>query len=238
MEGFITQERFGNLFKKVVLRVMLPVLLPGVSGCRKEPEKTPQHELSEIITLSMICSHMDYSYSYAFMLTREGDEWLLDAECCTQDDQEKTVISGRAISSEDVEVMYDLLENHDMIAYVESYEEPEESPFEILDETTYSFCLSFSDGSSYVTNSFGDAREELEDFFYRLAEAFAEDAQDREKEDLSLHWTEVSGGLLDTCTQMLGKAVLISRKYLTESDMENKPHRNPPNGGCAIAGNQ
>ena len=40
-------------------------------------------------------------------------------------------------------------------------------PFEVMDETTYSFCLTFSDGSQCVTY---DAQEKLEDFSYRLAE--------------------------------------------------------------------
>ena len=36
-----------------------------------------------------------------------------------------------------------------------------------MDETTYGFCLTFSDGSQYVTL---DYQKELEEYFYRLAE--------------------------------------------------------------------
>ena len=63
--------------------------------------------------------------------------------------------------------LLDILERNDSIAYAENYKKPMDSPFEVMDETTYSFCLAFSDGEQYNTL---DSQGELEKFFYRLAE--------------------------------------------------------------------
>ena len=135
-------------------------------GCNKTP-KPAQHELSEISGVSLSCGHMDRSYSYSFWLHLEEDTWLFDAECFTHDFEEETVFEGREVSSEDMDALFEILERNDRIAYAENYQKPSDSIFEVMDETTYGFCLTFSDGSQYVTY---DAQDELRQFFYRLAE--------------------------------------------------------------------
>lgn len=62
------------------------------------------------------------------------------------------------------------MENHDTITYAETYNKPVNFPFEVMDETIYSFCLSLSDGSQYSADSAGPGKGELEDFFYCPAE--------------------------------------------------------------------
>ncbi len=128
------------------------------------------HDISDIITVSMYCGHMDRSYSYAFSLTKDKEKWLFEAECFIKDHQVETAFSDRPVSDEDIKELFEILESNETIAYAETYKKPKKLPFEVMDETIYGFCLIFSDGSRYDTDSAGSAINELEVFFYRLAE--------------------------------------------------------------------
>ena len=110
---------------------------------------------------------MDRRYGYSFWIRAQEGAWLFDAECFTHDREIETVFEKREVSSEDVDTLFAILEQSDSITYAENYKKPKASPFMIMDETTYSFCLTFSDGNQCVTY---DAQKELEDFFYCLAE--------------------------------------------------------------------
>ena len=78
------------------------------------------------------------------------------------------MFENREVSSNDMDALFEILEQSNSIAYVENYKKPKKFPFfEVMDETTYGFCLTFSDGSQYVTL---DYQKELEEYFYRLAE--------------------------------------------------------------------
>ncbi len=147
----------------------LPAILAGLFRCSKAPDRESHHKVSEITMLSLSCSHMDYSYCYYFALTLGERGWLFDAECFINNHEEKTVFSGRVVKSEDVEKLFDILERNRSIAYAETYKKPKKF-FIIMDETIYSFCLIFSDGSQCTAASAGTAIRELEDYFYLLAE--------------------------------------------------------------------
>ena len=77
------------------------------------------------------------------------------------------MFENREVRSNDVDALFEILEQSNSIAYVENYKKPKKLPFEVLDETTYGFCLTFPDKSRCVTN---DRKKELEEYFYRLAE--------------------------------------------------------------------
>lgn len=141
-------------------------VLTGLFGCNKAL-KPEHHELSELSSISISCCHMDRSYGYCFGIHRNEDKWLFDTECFTHDHEVETVFENREVSSEDIDALFEILERNNSITYAEKYKKPIKLPIEVLDETTYSFCLTFSDGSQYVTY---DAQNELEEFFYRLAE--------------------------------------------------------------------
>lgn len=144
----------------------LLAVFAGLFGCGKSP-KPAQHSLSEISAVSLSCGHMDRSYGYFFWVHREQDKWLLDAVCFTHDHEDETVFENREVRSNDMDALFEILEQSDSIAYAEKYKKPKNLHFEVLDETTYGFCLTFSDGSRYVTC---DRQKELEEYFYRLAE--------------------------------------------------------------------
>lgn len=154
----------GKVFRKAVTVMGLLAVIAGLFGCNK----APKHTLSEISEVSIACGHMDRSFGYLFWVHREQDKWLFDAECFTHDHMEETMFENREVSGKDMDTLFEILERSDSIAYAENYKKPKKLlPFEVMDETTYSFCLTFSDGSRYVTR---DPQKELEEFFYRLAE--------------------------------------------------------------------
>ncbi|MGM9680314.1 MAG: hypothetical protein ACI3XR_02295 [Eubacteriales bacterium] len=110
---------------------------------------------------------MDYSYCYSFRIHREQDKWLFDTKCFTHEHESETVFENREVSREEVDTLFEILDHSDSISHAENYKSPMKSPFIVMDETTYSFCLTFSDKSRYMTR---DQSIELESFFYRLAE--------------------------------------------------------------------
>ena len=130
------------------------------------------HNVSEVILVSMSCGCMDYSFHYSFTLYCEQGKWLFDADCYTHDKTDPTEFCGKTVSNEDVETLRGILEKHGTVGYVEKYKPPKKLklPFHVLDETTYSFCLGFSDGNRICSEIAGEAQNELNDFFYRLAE--------------------------------------------------------------------
>ena len=114
---------------------------------------------------------MDRSYGYSFWIHLEQGKWLFNTECFTHDHEVEMVFENREVSSDDTDALFEILEQSGSIAYAENYKKPKDSPFEIMDETTYVFCLTFSDGSQYVTC---DRQKELEEYFYRLAEKYGD----------------------------------------------------------------
>lgn len=145
-------------------------LICGLFGCQKAPQPA-KHELSEITAVSISCGNMDRSHSYSFWAHKEDNGWLLDAECFTHTFETETKLENRELSGEDAEELLEILEQNESIAYAENYKEPKKFSAEVADETSYCFCLNFSDGNQYVTY---DRQKDLETFFYRLAEKYDE----------------------------------------------------------------
>ena len=143
----------------------LLAFLAGLFGCTK----APAHETSQLRAISISCGAMNYSYCYSFSLYRQEDQWLLEAECFTQEHEAETKISGKAVESGEIDTLLDILERNGTIEYAETYKEPEKT-YQVMDETVYSLSLTFEDDARYSIGSIGTARPELEAFFYRLAE--------------------------------------------------------------------
>lgn len=134
-------------------------------GCRKKP-KPARHTIEQISGVSLFCVHMDRSCGYSFWIRRENTRWLFDAECFTHDHEDETVFENREASAGDIAALLEILNRSGSIAYAENYKKPRNSPFQVLDETIYGFCLTFSDQSRYMT---GGRQKELEEYFYRIA---------------------------------------------------------------------
>lgn len=145
-------------------------LIAGMFGCKKTP-KPADYELSDISEVSVSCCHMDYSFGYVFRLHLEDGKWLFDAECFTHDREVQTEFENREVSEEDAVRLLDIVKNNDLITYAANYKKPPASPFVVLDDTTYSFRLTFTDGSYYSTS---DCQSEPEEYFYSLAEKYGD----------------------------------------------------------------
>lgn len=143
-------------------------LICGMFGCQKAP-KPAKHTLSEITAVSISCGHMDRSYAYSFGAHKEENGWLLDAECFTHNHEAETAFKGNKLGDDDAEALLEILKQNGSIAYAENYKKPKKFRFNIADETSYGFCLTFSDGSRYSTS---DRQSDLEKFFYLLAEKY------------------------------------------------------------------
>ncbi|MDD6022391.1 MAG: hypothetical protein ACI4GA_06395 [Acutalibacteraceae bacterium] len=155
-----------KILGKAVTVLGILAVVSGLFGCNKEP-KPARHSISDISAVSISCGHMDFNYSYSFLIHREKGKWLFDADCFTADREVKTAFENREVSSRDIDALFEILRSGDKISYAENYKKPKKPPFEVMDETVYGFCLKFSDGSIFSTN---DAQPELEDFFLNLAE--------------------------------------------------------------------
>lgn len=162
-------------YRKVLGRVLtvmgLIAALTGLFGCGKKPT---QHTVLELSSVSLSCCHMDRSFGYYFYIRTEDNKWLFDAECFTHGNEKETRIENREADAGDIDALFEILDRCGSIAYAENYKKPMGSPFEALDETTYSFCLTFSDGSQYVTC---DRQKELEEYFYQIAQRMSETAE-------------------------------------------------------------
>ncbi|MGN0661037.1 MAG: hypothetical protein ACI4JX_04880, partial [Oscillospiraceae bacterium] len=152
----------GKTFGKAVAAVGMLAALTGLFGCNNAP-KPARHELSEISAVSIYCSHMDFSYCYSFRIHREQEKWLFDAKCFTHGHEKETVLENCEVGDDDMNALFEILEHNNSIAYAENYKKPMKSPFTVMDETVYGFCLTFSDGNQFVTYN---VQKELEEFFY------------------------------------------------------------------------
>ncbi len=142
----------------------------GLLGCQKAP-KPAEHELSDITAVSISCGEMDLCYGYSFWAHNEENTWLLDAECFTHNFEVETILKNRQLTDKDIETLFEILEQNNSISYVENYQNSKKFSFQTSDGSTYSFCLTFSDGNQYVTC---DRQNDLEEFFYHLAEKYDE----------------------------------------------------------------
>lgn len=143
-------------------------LICGLFGCKKA-SKRAEHELSEITSVSISCGHMDRRCGYSFQMLKKENGWLLNAECFTNNHETETAIENRELDDDDAKALLEILKRNESIAYAENYKKPKKRFVQVADETTYGFCLTFSDGSFYATY---DRQSDLEQLFYRLAEKY------------------------------------------------------------------
>ena len=148
----------------------LLAIMSNLFGCTKSPDKSKHHEPSDLTVISISCCHMDFSYGYSFTLSKESGVWRFNAECFTHEHEQQTNFENRAVSDEDIAEMLDIIERNGTIQYAENFKKPKKPLFEVMDQTTYSLYIRFSDGSDYNADLTSRHDSELENYFYRLAE--------------------------------------------------------------------
>lgn len=141
----------------------------GLFGCKNAPD-TAEHNVSEITGVSISCGNPDLSGEYFFNIQKKDDLWLFDAQCYDRNG-EKIAINGLEISENDVDELLQILKRNDSITYVRNYKKPLKLPFNVKDDTSYAFSLTFSNGDRYVTY---DSQKETEEYFFRLSEKYTD----------------------------------------------------------------
>ena len=164
--------------RKAVMLLALMTVLAGLIGCTAKPrDAEPVHDISEVCMVSMGCGHMDYSCCYNFMLKRSAEEageagqdsgWYFEGGCFLRDEEERTDFEPTPVSSDSAAKLLDIIEANNTIAYAENYKAPKKLEIFALDETTYSFCIKFSDGQQYIISEMVPEQNELEEYFYDL----------------------------------------------------------------------
>ena len=175
----IAKLRQNSNIRKAVVIVGLVTMLAGLFGCTEKPGREPIHDTSEVRLVSIGCGHMDYSCCYDFMLKRsdedgeiqvpdQGAEWLFEGGCFLRGEEERTEFEPTAVRNQSAETLLEIIKSNGIITYVENYKNPKKLNVHVLDETTYSFCIEFSDGQRYIVGNMVPGQWELEDYFYNL----------------------------------------------------------------------
>ena len=164
--------------RKAVMLLALMTVLAGLIGCTAKPrDAEPVHDISEVCMVSMGCGHMDYSCCYNFTLKRSAEEaeeagqdsgWYFEGGCFLRDEEERTDFEPTPVARESAAKLLDIIQANNTIAYAENYKAPKKLKIFALDETTYSFCIKFSDGQQYIISEMVPGYGELEEYFYDL----------------------------------------------------------------------
>lgn len=154
--------------KLFVVFIMSLFSIGWLWGCAPNAP-TVTHSAADITAIAVSCGEIDRSQSYSFWLHNEGEAWLLDASCFTQQKEVETELKDCAINDEEKNAVFAILEQNDSIAFVENY--AQKQPVKnVADGSSYSFALTFTDGTQYVADK---QQAELEAFFYDLTEKYA-----------------------------------------------------------------
>ncbi|MGN0735722.1 MAG: hypothetical protein ACI4LP_07950 [Anaerovoracaceae bacterium] len=175
------KKRNNLKMRKAVILLGLVTVLSGLLGCTANPrDAEPVHDVSEVSMVSIGCGHMDYSCCYNFMLKRSTGEaaeaekagadsgWYFEGGCFLRNEDQRTDFEPTPVSSESAAKLLDIIEANNTIAYAENYKAPKKLKIFALDETTYSFCIEFSDGQQYIISEMVPEQNELEKYFYDL----------------------------------------------------------------------
>ena len=146
-------------------------------GFKRKP-KAAKHRISEITQVLLSCGHMCRNDGYCFMLKTENDKWYFDADCFINCKEDKISFEKREIEKSVAEEALKIIDESGRISYAENYKKPKKSRFKILDETTYAFFITFSDGSRYNVY---ENQKSLERYFYQLAEDIGNGANNPEE---------------------------------------------------------
>lgn len=152
--------------KKALFAAAVLPLLCSLSGCSKPNTYTED----DIRSVSISCSHMDYSHSFAFYLRKEGDLWLLDADFAVDTENPRTVYEACPIAAEDAKELLNIVTEQEVPEKLRRYKKPK-MKVQVLDETVCYTSILFNDGETLGAPKL--LSEDLQACFYRLAEKYS-----------------------------------------------------------------
>lgn len=145
------------------------LMLFSAGGCSgADPSPAPD---ASLVWLGYSCSHMDFSECFSFSISEEEGEVLLDASCFSYSGEEsgqRIEFSDVSVPAEEMERLRGLAETYDL-AEILRQNKPKEDGIFICDETIYSLCAEWSDGTYLQADSAGELKDSLREFFFTLA---------------------------------------------------------------------
>lgn len=150
-------------------------LLFSMFGCKRIYPQA-QNKLSELQSVSISCGNSDKSHSYLFSVYSDFDKWFFDGECFTDFAQIESSASKIEITSEEIDALFEIFRQNDIIAYAENYKKPKKNDSFIADVESYGFVLVFSNGTQYITYT---RQSKIEEYCYKLVEKYASPINDK-----------------------------------------------------------
>ena len=140
-------------------------LLIGMFGCGK----TQKYSENDIVSVSAACGNMDYSHAYSFYVIKKGESWLFSSSCAVDTENPRIEFEDCPVLREDVEKLLRIIEDQGDIQSLKGYKKPLLN-VQILDETTYTSSIAFSDGEN-VSAPKSLSNEAIE-YFYKMAKKY------------------------------------------------------------------
>lgn len=137
-----------------------------IFGC----DRLPEYTVDDIRSISISCGHMDYSRSYSFYLRKDENRWLLDADFSRDTEQARVEYENCPVAEEDVKELLAMVQKQNVTEKLRRFKKPKIKVF-VSDETSYYTSILFADGESFGAAAL--ISQDMEAFFYRLAEKYA-----------------------------------------------------------------
>lgn len=152
-----------HTLRVILMLVALMTLFSDLFGCGK-PQKV--HTMEDLTALSISHAQMERTQCYSFCAYLEKERWFWDAQCFLSEEEE-VLLEKCPLSSEQLEELFSILRETDVLTQMESSKKKKRLPFSVKDEETSALCLTFSDSTQ---TTLAHEQPELKQFFYRLAE--------------------------------------------------------------------
>lgn len=153
----------------LIMGILFCVL--SLFGCTKNPVKPD----SELTSISISQSHMDRTYCYHFWARLENNSYLLDAECLIVDyennDYREINFTDAKITEKEFKRFAEIDKEYGFCSNIKT--ERKNNKFFILDETVTSFSVKYGEDSFNIETN-GECFRNVKDFFFQLAEKYAD----------------------------------------------------------------
>lgn len=143
----------------------------SLCSCTQKPVKSP----NELTSVSISQSHMDRTECFHFWARDKNNTYLLDAECLIVDYDNNTCeeisLTNTQITEEDFRHFSELDREYAFCSHIKT--ERKNNKFFILDETVTGFSVKYGEDSFNIETN-GECFKNVKDFFFQLAEKYAD----------------------------------------------------------------
>lgn len=155
-----------------ILIYVTGVLMAGLifAGCSlSDRVKNP----TELTGLSLTQNHMNFGYCYSFYLRKENGKVLFDAEVGIEKEPYRIILEDCYVDHSYLAELLKVEKEYSISGFVKNYKS-KPSLFSADDATVNKTTVYFSDGKSKTARSKDEHIKALYDFFFNLAEVYAD----------------------------------------------------------------